>query len=961
MEIPSSLYVIFFFFIAATFPLDAVEEVSPVWRASHPNVSSVLNHDDDGDGASNQTEAWAGTNPVDSTDRFGVSSVHVIAGRLALRWRAMKGRSYAVEHRSDSGSEWVAVASDEASHGGPREVVLPANGPTQGEYRVVLQARDPVEQAALDAMQDHDTDGDGQADVLEYLAGTHPFDPESTLENGVVFSGPFVTLEWPAQAGKAYQVQYSESLNREGWSNAGEIRESAGGTMRAVLALSEIQGRFFRIVASDLPSGIEGLTEWEVNRLGLDPLERAGFQRGNFDVGQWLDQPEVIHIESPEPVANITQGGVGLIEIRREQAVREHKLQYTVSGTAIPGVDYEALPGEVILPFGVRSVQLPIIPLQSGQDFGSKSVTLNIALPPDEEGLPQTQEVTVNLIHESRISVRDFGAVGDGVTDDTVAIQSAIQALEASPSHNTLWFPSGSYRVSQLTSQPFTSGSHYRTLFLGTSDLSGRDLNFAGDSGAELLSTTGTLRSHILLTRARWRSLSFHNLTFRKDSQPLRLVQPGGEPNGAYGVAVVDWYGQSLEKLGFEDCSFVNCHGAVRTFGNGSNLWGKLKQFNMTDCQVLNPYGSNTVEGTSAYGGGQQVNLTPWVGNAVYRRNLFIGGPDDISTTYNPGGVPKDGSHFGSPLRLDFTENIVRNMGVEAVFPTSDPRVGHLTSALLIPPANSGQTVEASVKPEDSVFAIGTSINIRAWVNNANRNCVLLIRNIDPTGTILTLENIGQSLEIVDGLTMPAHAPLYIQNKQPCVASVTNNIITSDNGRSGIGVASNSRAFIANNFIKNYGVGINFYPEVRDILGKPERGSSAANNIIAWNLPVDSDSFSYGIQSWGSEINVVNNFLQTNLATKCFGIVTRGDADLIRENFVSTKLLLNHGYSSGIRSVGIGIGNTATKALSSRNHSSGFDVGIGPAQPYQTIPYLMNEHFSFNDVLPIDPRGVTTP
>jgi len=44
------------------------------------------------------------------------------------------------------------------------------------------------------------------------------------------------------------------------------------------------------------------------------------------------------------------------------------------------------------------------------------------------------------------VSVKDFGAVGDGLTDDTAAIQAAINAL--SPLGGTLWFPKGAYIVS---------------------------------------------------------------------------------------------------------------------------------------------------------------------------------------------------------------------------------------------------------------------------------------------------------------------------------------------------------------------------------------------------------------------------------------------------------------------------------------------------------------------------------
>ncbi|MGH2544207.1 MAG: glycosyl hydrolase family 28-related protein, partial [Ardenticatenaceae bacterium] len=51
-------------------------------------------------------------------------------------------------------------------------------------------------------------------------------------------------------------------------------------------------------------------------------------------------------------------------------------------------------------------------------------------------------------------NVKDFGAVGDGVTDDRVAIQAAIDDAVTNDKGGVL-FPSGTYRVSRTTT---TSG-----------------------------------------------------------------------------------------------------------------------------------------------------------------------------------------------------------------------------------------------------------------------------------------------------------------------------------------------------------------------------------------------------------------------------------------------------------------------------------------------------------------------
>jgi polygalacturonase len=45
------------------------------------------------------------------------------------------------------------------------------------------------------------------------------------------------------------------------------------------------------------------------------------------------------------------------------------------------------------------------------------------------------------------LNVKDFGAMGDGVTDDTAAILAALDTLMAVPKGGTLYFPKGIYIV----------------------------------------------------------------------------------------------------------------------------------------------------------------------------------------------------------------------------------------------------------------------------------------------------------------------------------------------------------------------------------------------------------------------------------------------------------------------------------------------------------------------------------
>ena len=72
------------------------------------------------------------------------------------------------------------------------------------------------------------------------------------------------------------------------------------------------------------------------------------------------------------------------------------------------------------------------------------------------------------------VSVKDFGAVGDGVTDDTVAIQVAINVVSVTGGH--LVFPSGTYRLTSSISiikGMSISGSHPIVKSPGSSNFGG--------------------------------------------------------------------------------------------------------------------------------------------------------------------------------------------------------------------------------------------------------------------------------------------------------------------------------------------------------------------------------------------------------------------------------------------------------------------------------------------------------
>ncbi len=65
------------------------------------------------------------------------------------------------------------------------------------------------------------------------------------------------------------------------------------------------------------------------------------------------------------------------------------------------------------------------------------------------------------------INVRDYGAVGDGIADDTEAIQRAADAAQNSPDTRTVYLPAGIYRLTTTERSLF---GLLRSLFRSSKD-----------------------------------------------------------------------------------------------------------------------------------------------------------------------------------------------------------------------------------------------------------------------------------------------------------------------------------------------------------------------------------------------------------------------------------------------------------------------------------------------------------
>lgn len=86
-----------------------------------------------------------------------------------------------------------------------------------------------------------------------------------------------------------------------------------------------------------------------------------------------------VQIKAVDPTASKGDGSKGHIQIGRNGCLDQPlTVNYTVSGTALPGVDYKALPGTATIAAGALVVEIPVIPLSGTSQKDDSTVILTL-------------------------------------------------------------------------------------------------------------------------------------------------------------------------------------------------------------------------------------------------------------------------------------------------------------------------------------------------------------------------------------------------------------------------------------------------------------------------------------------------------------------------------------------------------------------------------------------------------
>jgi len=112
----------------------------------------------------------------------------------------------------------------------------------------------------------------------------------------------------------------------------------------------------------------------------------------------------------------------------------------------------------------------------------------NISYTPAGTGAVTT---TVQAKLRQTVSVQDFGAIGDGTTDDTAAIQAAINALSAAGVGGTVLLPAGAYKITQNLSITWPNSTDQNSPGRITMRGEGADLSYIYDYRSNASAATG--------------------------------------------------------------------------------------------------------------------------------------------------------------------------------------------------------------------------------------------------------------------------------------------------------------------------------------------------------------------------------------------------------------------------------------------------------------------------------------
>jgi hypothetical protein len=376
-------------------------------------------------------------------------------------------------------------------------------------------------------------------------------------------------------------------------------------------------------------------------------------------------------------------------------------------------------------------------------------------------------------------SVLDFGATGDGVTDDTAAINRALYQLycrEVNPQiRRSLFFPAGVYRVTSAIKIPtyatlYGEGSDSSVIVMddGVADYVARTADSLQNTGINIGDAGAAPPEYITVTNMGFTHLdpeqsvflvqdaancTFQNVGFRGTSTTADLVS---DANESIGVSFASTSGTICEQITFTGCVFS---GLVW----GINTNQQTKAVTVTSSLFDTLY-RGIVLGTSAVTGGGPTG-TRIVGNMfdnIYAEGIIFGSNLVLAINASGHNIFYDvGNHFTGSTGTPFTSIISiqsnNNVSISDLFERTDtfstthPRI-NLNNTVSIATTNGSQLSMGTYTREsgqrDTLVDDDTGTVFDLNATRVRAFCVnyTIVRNFAyRTGTITVATDVGDS------------------------------------------------------------------------------------------------------------------------------------------------------------------------------------------------------------------------
>jgi len=281
----------------------------------------------------------------------------------------------------------------------------------------------------------------------------------------------------------------------------------------------------------------------------------------------------------------------------------------------------------------MTTIKISQLPVASTPLAGTEVIPLN------QGGI--TKRTTVSELNGSFVNVKNYGAVGDGVANDTAAIQAAINAV--SSAGRTIYFPSGTYLVTPATLKDW-EGTPLGEGQMTCAFIMKSNMSLWGDIGATIKladncsTTTVPKRLALFFTNEPISNVSFYGLTMDMNGLNNRISPSAPSSFNRFNQAMIHVTGTisgvaaRIDNCRIENCQFLNTAGTSCVVMAQSNSVGVTlgKNWSITNCLFKNN-GIDTDDHSSVFA---------WAEDVVCEGNTFT------ADTMFPNGISGNSGSF---------------------------------------------------------------------------------------------------------------------------------------------------------------------------------------------------------------------------------------------------------------------------------------------------------------------------